>query len=808
MRDVQRGTAICAAALLWSGQAWAQSTTTSAETGAGGGNGQAAGVEEIVVTAQRREQSLQDVPISVNVFSAATLDALGAQSAGDIDTFTPGLTIDDTSVTQPHYAIRGVSSDDFGIGTEPAVGVFIDGVYTGRSGSALIFFNDVDRVEVLKGPQGTLFGRNTSAGAISIITKKPVDAFEGNAQLRIGNYERRRAEGMLNVPLGDTLALRVNGVYNKRNGYLTDAVTGRDYEREDNWSGRAALRFRPGAGTDILLAYDHDNTHKDGPAAIGIGPLALSQDPEGPFANDTLGGSRESRLLDAFTLTIDQDLGDKLKLTSLSSYRWFKTLNREDEDGTNLAAHHLDTENNERNRSYYQELRLAQSTSRLTWVLGASYFHESAMQKTRTIALTDSIDTVLANVAGLPLFTVLDSVGLPVFGIPWVESIDNHADNDSYAAFGDLTWSATPKLNLTVGLRYTRDEKKFSWQVNPYSAPGLTQVGAPGALYNAILGASVFPDAATISVADFYNAVVGTNIIFEAGALNGTRFTRKESFSDVSPRFVIDYHFTPDVMAYASAARGYKAGGYNSVELNSFFKPETVWNFEGGLKSNLFERRLQFNLSAYHYVYRDRQQLSLESISGSGVPQYVTLSGDSRAWGIDLDTRFAIAPGISIGAVAGYIDSVWVSRTEQGVDIDGQPTGEPSFRGVLNAHLDRDLGGGAGGIFADASYSYTSKRRLNDAIRASDAALENSPIYGDMVDFSKLKRLRGSREIVNARIGWRLPGNAFSLSVFAENLFDVRTPRTLNPISAQTLGTPYVRMDRPRFWGVELNGRF
>jgi iron complex outermembrane receptor protein len=810
MTRLDRNAAICAAALFWSGQAAAQATDPVPAEPAGG---QAPVVDEIVVTAQKREQSLQDVPISITAFGEAQISALGAQSVGDLDTFTPGLSVNDTSVTQPKYTIRGVETDDFGIGTEPAVGIFVDGVYAARSGSALIFFNDVERVEVLKGPQGTLFGRNTSAGAISIITKKPSDSFEAEATARIGNYDKRRVDGVINIPLADTLALRVNGVYNKRDGYLRDAVTGADYEQENNWSGRAALRFRPSDATDILLSYDHDHTEKDGPAAVGIGPFALSDDPFGPFANDVLGGSREARRLHAVTLNISQDLGG-VTLTSISAYKKFRTNNREDEDGTNDPAHYFDTENIENNRSFYQELRLAQNGDRLNWIAGVSYFRERARQTSATTALTDSIDTILNKAANFPIFSILDDAGLPVFGLPWQENMNNRARNRSFAAFGDVTWAATPEINLTAGLRYTKDKKRFSWLNGPHVATALSQVTAPGALYNAILGARVFPDDAPIDANTFYN-IVGRqfgfgDLIFDVGDLEGVEFTSKKSFSDVSPRFVIDYKPSPDVLLYASASRGYKAGGFNSVQINSFFKPESVWNFEGGFKSELFDRRLRFNASAYYFKYRNRQSISLES-SESGVPQYKTSSGDSEAFGIDFETQFVVTPGFTLSATGGYIDSKWVTRFEQGEDISGQPTGEPSFRGVLSARFEREFSG-FGQIYADASYSYTARQRLNDAIRASDNILRGIPTsaqpFGPLVDFSKLGKLRSSREIVNARIGWRSLDERFSITVFAENLFDVRTPRTLNPITATTLGTPYVRLDRPRFWGMEFGVRF
>jgi iron complex outermembrane receptor protein len=756
-------------------------------------------VDEIVVTAQKREQSLQDVPISITAFGGEAIKALGAQGVGDLDTFTPGLSVNDTSVTQPRFTIRGVETDDFGIGTEPAVGIFIDGVYSGRSGSALIFFNDVERVEVLKGPQGTLFGRNTSAGAISIITRKPVDKLEAAATLRLGNYDKRRLDAMVNVPITDKLFLRVNGVYNKRDGYLTDAVTGEDYERENNWSGRVALRFEPSSETDITLSYDHDDTDKDGPAAVGIGPFALSQDPFGPFAIDVI-GSRESRILNAGTLTVNHDFGP-VTFTSISAYKKFETHNREDEDGTNIRARYLDTENIEHNRSFYQELRLAHTSDRLNLVAGLSYFQERGRQTSAVTLFTDSVDTALGLAAGFPVFSILQGAGLPVMGLSWQEDMNNFNRNKSYAAFGDATWAATPELNLTVGLRYTKDNKRFAWLNDRRLSPGLSNVSAPGALYNAILGAPLFPEDQLIDVNSFYDAVIGTDIIFDSGALEGEKLTRKASFSDVSPRFVIDYKPNSNVMLFASASRGYKAGGFNSVQINSFFRPESVWNYEVGTKTELFDRRLRLNAAAYYFKYKDRQSISLEGVSGSGIPQYVTLSGDSEAYGIDLETQFSASRDLKLSAVASYIDSTWVRRTERGVDISGQPTGEPKLRIVLGAHYDRELAGGSS-IFADASYSFTAKQRINDAIRDSDDALSG------LVDFSKLGKLRSSREIVNARIGWRSPGDHFSVALFAENLFDVRTPRTLNPISADIFGTPYVRIDRPRFWGVEFGARF
>ena len=757
-------------------------------------------LDDIVVTAQKREQSRQDVPISINAFNAESIAALSAESIGDLDTFTPGLSINDTSVTQPSYTIRGVSTDDFGIGTEPSVGIFIDGVYSARSGGSLIFFNDVQRVEVLKGPQGTLFGRNTSAGAISIITNKPVNKVEAIATAQLGNYGKVRGDATINVPITDTLYFRANGVFNRRHGYLRDEVTGERREQEHNWSGRAALRWAPSDSTDVVLAYDHDDTDKDGPASVGISKFALSQDPYGPFTNDVI-GNKETRILNDVSLTIRQDFGD-VSLTSISAFKKFETHNREDEDGTGDATRYFDTENIEHNKSFYQELRLSYDSEKLNLIAGVSYFHERATQTSAATLLTDSVDNLLGAVAGFPVFTYLSGLGLPVFGLPFREDMNNRAANESYAAFADATYHVNDKLSVIAGLRYTHDDKKFTWENGGFISPGLEAISAPGALYNAIVG-DVFPAGATISVADFYRTVLpnGGDLIFAEGALEGVPFTRHEKFNDVSPRFVVQYQVDDDKLIYASATRGYKAGGYNSTEINSFFKPENVWNFEGGFKTELFDRRLRFNAAGYYFKYKNRQSISLESVPGSELPQYITRSGDSRAYGLDLETQFVVTRDLTVSATAGAIDSKWVTRIERDIDISHQPTGEPSFRGVLSAHYAHDFEG-SGTLFADASYSYTSRVRINDAVRDSDAAI------AAVVDFSKLKDLRSSQNVVNAKIGWRMPGDHLSISLYSENLFNERRLRTLNTISADIFGTPYVRVDRPRFFGVEIGLRY
>ena len=218
----------------------------------------AAVLEQVLVTAQRREQAQQEVPISIQVVGTDLLDDVAADDLGDLTVFVPGLDISSESPTQPRYSIRGIRSNDFGVGTDPSVGVYVDGVYAARSGTSLLAFNDIERIEVLKGPQGTLFGRNSAAGAISIATRQPADDFDALLRLRVGEFDRRRVEGMVNVPLRPDIALRVNGVFNESDGWVQDATTGRDLRPEESWAIRAALRWNLAAQTVATLTWDRD----------------------------------------------------------------------------------------------------------------------------------------------------------------------------------------------------------------------------------------------------------------------------------------------------------------------------------------------------------------------------------------------------------------------------------------------------------------------------------------------------------------------------------------------------------------------
>ena len=401
----------------------------------------------------------------------------------------------------------------------------------------------------------------------------------------------------------------------------------------------------------------------------------------------------------------------------------------------------------------------------------------------------------------------------------------NTARNKSFAAFGDVTWNVTDKWSLRFGLRYTNDRKTFTWFAPSVQSPGLSAIQLPGAVFNAgfdQLGLPpLFDPATTYSVLQVYQTLAAQpflagapiyptgNLIFNEGALQNVLFTRKASFNDVSPRFVISYKFTPDVMAYVSASRGYKAGGFNSQAINSYFRPETVWNFEAGVKSEFFDRRLRFNLTGYYFRYNDRQSISLVQ-NGSTIPQYVTTTGSSKAYGVDLDTALKINEYLSLTGTLSWIDSTWASRIEQvqtfsgpiNLNLNGQPTGEPRLSSTFGVHATAPVSFGK--LFADFNWSHRSRARAN-ARTPYDDALDT--VLGG-VDWTKLGTLRSSRDLVNARIGGKSANERVTVAFWVENLFNKQYMNGINNITTTTFGTPYTRISPPRFFGGSVTLKY
>jgi len=781
-------------------------------------------LDRIVVTAQSREQELKDVPIALQVVGENVIEQTMAENLGDLDNFVPGLSISDDQPTQAGFKLRGLSTGDFGIGTDPTVGVYVDGVYAGRGGGTVLPFLDVERIEVLKGPQGTLFGRNTAAGAVSIVTKRPGNELEGRARVRVGNYGKEYFDGMLNLPTGQTTALRINAMGSRTDGWMDDAATGRSLDDGRNWATRAAFRWDIGDNTQMLLSWDHEDLDQRSRPAIGIVALppapdvppvpadpAQYQDPFGHAAYTDVPDNDETRRFDGATLILDHAF-EWGHLSSMTSWRTFDTYNRAEEDGTNRRELYLDTINIEDNTTWYQEFKFSGNTERLDWVAGASWFKEEASQSSVVDLTSDSINTAAAGLYGMPLFGMLqqaaDFYGIPVqlFGHPWRESYDNTVDATAYAVFGDVIWHATDKLNLTFGLRYTRDEKKFTWFNDYHRADALNQALQTLEQYG-VLPQPVPCDALGLCAMDQDgDGLIPIDAAFLAGfdlafsdpismANKGVTNRAKNAWSDWSPRLVVDYHPSDDTMLFASVAKGYKAGGYNVFSPGASFDNEGVWNFEAGIKRDLRDLRVQYEASAFYYVYDNRQAIRLDT--SADIPRYVVSTSDLTARGVDFSARWQATDRLSVDFAAEWIDSTYKDFvTPDGIDLSGQPTGEANLSFAAGAAYTVPLGG-YGDLMFSARHSYGGRGRCN----SGSSSQGNCGRYATFT-------IGEERNRTDLYLRWRSPSTQWSVAAYVNNAFDNRYVNGLYTYGTTVVGTTAAGVSEPRFYGMELMYRF
>lgn len=782
-----------------------EASTVEAPTAPGSGGSSAAAEQEskaedaltlgsITVSAQQREESAQDVPISINVFSAQEARELNAYDINDLGQYTPGLETNNLSATQPRYTIRGITTNDFGIGSDPAVGVYQDGVYLGRIGAAQINFNDIERVEVLKGPQGTLFGRNAAAGAIHVVTKKPQPVAEGNVRYQYGNYDRHRAEALYNTPVSDSVYTRASIVYNRRDGYIEN-LQGPDLDDEEQYSVRFGLLWEPSNTSELLLRFEYDKIDQDARQLTSLNPAIGPADPYGPYETDL--DSNEQRDLYGVSATFTQSWGD-LTFTSISAYREFDSSNLQDEDGSANPRFSFVTRNLEDQYQFSQEFRLqSDDQQRLRWTLGANYFHEDADQRSDVRITTDTLDTFFLFAAGVPgeaipqvpLGTGLTGFFLNAFGPAleqlsaltgqsveqlaaataaanlgrdWLEQTSNNLNADSYALYADVSYALDDHWELSVGLRYTYDEKDFS-------------------IFSEYQNEFVIPVPGV--------APVPFGLIFFDQFSPAQR--QNDDWDSFTPRVVLQYAWSDQVSAYASFSEGFKAGGFNTLGLDEPFDPEQVDNYELGFKSLWLNGRVLFNAALFRYDYNDLQILRLSGPAGA-VPTFNVRNADAKGKGVEFELAWRVTDQLNLAANYGFLDTeitqynFFPGDTEDD-DLTGQPLSSvPKHSLNLNARYAWNLPQG-GEIHLRADYSYTS----------------------DRVDNSGLNPGRGIQgyDLVNLRASWVSPDYHWELAAFVSNLFDENYQFALGG-QGEAIGSLTSRRGYPRFYGVDLSYQF
>lgn len=643
--------------MLTTGPVFAQGVSDNSTQGVGRSEANG-GLDEIVVTAQKRETNIQNTALAVTALSGSDLDRQGIVNANDLQGLAPGANFIGSS-TSMNIAIRGITSTGISssVSTDPAVSVFVDGVVTARQNSAGGVLFDLERVEVLRGPQGTLWGRNNTAGAVNFVTRRPTFDLSGRASVDVGNYSSLAAEGVVNVPVSEQLAIRaaVRGV--RHDPYFKNG-----YGDQNDMAARLRVLYQPSSRLTILATVDYlHNGGKGGtsspyPPGSNLSPVipgGTSWDPwrglplcAGAFpssvaANNCIAsdGKIDDTNIGVYAeITLDMDWAT---LTYLPGYRRVET-----DDLRYVGTGFTRQEVHQTDEWSSHEVRLSNSRgSGLSWVVGLYSYDEH-------------FSGILSN--------------YPQNGGYFTSSTPD-ANSRSIAAFGEITYPVTDTLRLTAGLRHTRDEKNSIGQSN-YVVPVLN--GTPPA-----------------------NRAINS----PAGEWNQTNF-----------KVGAEFDAGPSSMFYFDVSTGYKAGGFFNAYANNTFEPEQIVAMQGGAKNRFFDNQLQLNFDAFYYDYRN-YQVSTATLGQFNAPPappsfgLLTLnSKKARFFGAELESRWAISPNDRLEGSLTLLSADWTEFVLPSADLSGfRPTFAPTMTARLAYEHVWDLNDG-GSVIGRVQTAYSS----------------------------------------------------------------------------------------------------
>jgi iron complex outermembrane receptor protein len=650
--------------------------------------------EEIVVTAEKRETALLDAPLAVAAIPTQQLERQGISSLEDVQNVTPSLTYGSFS-SFSIVSLRGISTDFGTISAEPSVATFQDGVYLGASSAQSAPSFDLQRIEVLRGPQGTLYGRNSTGGAINFITRDPTFTPEMNGAVTLGDYDRVTADFGVSGPLGlhDTLAGRLSVRYDAHDDRRqNDFVGGADADDLESRSATGSLLIRPDDNTKIVLRADYMNRDTSQPyeriddslgfnALIFGGSFTPNPGSTTHFRNDTP-TSTNFEVWGA-SATGDFNIGD-MTLRSISAYRQNTVTAVEDWDGSDafiLANNDTDT-----TRQFTQEFNLLGSMGAMDWVLGAFYYSAEGT-------------------------TFFDLTGGAI-GLAGANSLTFAAqqDSESWAGFGQATYHLTDRLNVTGGIRYTRDEKTMRQQI----------------LIDHVI------DTCGATTNDSWNAITGT----------------------VSA----DYHVTDDAILYGRVSRGYKAGGINAGACADTFDPEYVNAFETGLRGGIFNHQLSGAITVFYYDYKDLQFTTWGNTAAT-----IDNVGGAKIAGLELEYNFrpAFFHGFHVDGSVSYLHS----------EYNDQMVMDPFLTGPYQIGGNQLVRAPEWRANIGVEYTFALPGESDLTLRAESAYSDH---YFNDIFNGKAALQSASREpsytISNFRVIWQPSGHNYEIQAFVENI--------------------------------------
>ena len=825
----------------------------------------------IIVTATRRAENLQDIPLAVTAVSTEQLDRQGITDVRALSSVSASFNANssDTETGGTTFRIRGVGTTGNNIGLESAVGVFLDGVYLSRPGAALGELVDVERLEILRGPQGTLFGRNTSAGALNITTKKPdLGAVEGFANATYGNFDLMSVQGGVSVPLvQDQLGIRVTGAYRERDGFLTQGPVGNrnDVNDVDRYSLRGQIYWEPSADISVRLIADF--SHSDAACCDAVqlreselfasgGAFLLNglpADGGAPFVGvDTI----EARTANSssiwangydnlgFSGEINWDIGDNVSMTYIGSYRDYESFSSRSTDYVDLAIFSVGEgdsifdgggPNTTSIKTWTHELRFQGDAmnDRFHWLVGAYYSDEKIDTGRGMLGLGadyepffDSFLTAVGQPSSDTLAFIATGglAGNPnaVTDIDFTGAFANtlvSQDAQSWSIFTHNTFDITDRLHFTFGLRYTDDHKEGQLvEVDAQNDACVTLLPVLGT--TALNGLSCFVFAVPLDLPQAFDnpltAAVGDGLPLPRSFGGGAQGGAFDEFNDDELIYTVKLAFepTPDINTYASFTHGYKSGGYNLDASASVlgadprFGSETIDVYELGLKATLFGGDGTLNIAAFHQDVSDFQVLEFTGVAFTtfNVPNV-------KSTGAEVEFQGRLSDIFSTSVAMTYTDARYPDNCVEGIgDVSAAVLASASALcgfDLTNApRFVGNLGLIASDEINDAGWSFTASGnvRYESSRRTSTQATETNG-SGIPLPFAT----QDANIKVNARIGISNPDETLTLEIWGNNIFDEQTRQVT--FSTPLRGAAGARarsafLDEPRTYGVTVRTKF
>ncbi|MFM6852798.1 MAG: TonB-dependent receptor [Sphingopyxis sp.] len=731
--------------------ALAQDAAPQADDGAAADSG------EIIVTARRRDEALQDTPIAITAINAAMLENKASTTIADLQGAAPNLLItqQNSGAQAANLSIRGLTYADIEKSQEPTVGVVVDGVFIGTNTGQLLDFFDIEQIEVLRGPQGTLFGRNTIGGVINIRRTRPTGEFGGRAEASYGRYGTWSTRSVLNFGITEGLAVKAFYFHSESDGYYRNGVTGQRAGGSNNENfGMSMLIQPPGSDFDALLTVEkqqqvfdpvNSNISRTGELFCTFLPAAQCNRNTTDDLYTVFNSPATSRYsAPSATLEMNYDMGG-VKVTSITAYRSSREYQTQDFDASTADLYY--TLRRQNYRQWSQELRFAgQFTDNFDYVVGGYYFNSryNLNQHTRLFAFNTALDPLIAD----------------------TNSQRTTGTTESYALFGDFNMSLTDQIRLSFGGRYTRDQKSL---VNGFATTGV--VGQGNATFN--------------------------------------RFT---------PKVGLDFRPTEDMMVYASWSRGYRSGGFSSraataATAGTPYNPETVDSYEVGAKFDLFDRHLQFNIAGFISEYSDLHQNTTIPGGPTGNQTITSNVGSATIRGIEIDATARPVEGLRLTATMGLLDSQFkgfvvgnlspISGLPVPFDYSANnPIYSPKFSGSLGAEYTMDAGFGE--IVTNVGYRYISPYDQQISLGALSGNLTTGPIVVAGND-SRVRTDRQNLLDASLTANFDLSGTDAYVTLFGRNLLDDRGTTAAFTVAGLW---SFASAREPRTYGATFGVRF